>query len=253
MNPQRNIFRIAMARKFMILLAALLCLPVASRAVSPYPVLSERADRFFSQKEWNQAAAVYGLMLDERPEVPQTYGRAIVAEGMRGDRAAQQRLMARALDHHVPFDSVFSRVREFSFSLGKTNLYADFLLSLKEQYPWMKRTIDSYLLQYYTFRRNGTEMLRLSDAMLAGAPDNLGFLTLRAKGYIYEGEFDKAMDTCRRILELDPDNYEALLTLGNYHIQRDQPAQALPLLERAYMLRPTPYVATQLERLGVKG
>lgn len=242
---ENSYIRLLLAAAF----AAALCLAApAAGAVSPYPVLAERAARYFDQKEWNQAAAVYGLMLDERPEVAETYGRAIVANGMRADDPAQLHLMQRALDHHVPFDSVFSRVREYSFSLGKTNLYADFLLSLKEQYPWMKRTIDSYLLRYYTFRRNGTEMLRLSQTMLDGAPDNIDFMMLRARGYVYEGEFGRAMATYRRVLELQPDNYEALLALGNYHMECGQPAQALPLLERAYLLRPTPYVARLLGR-----
>ena len=226
--------------------AVLCALAPAAMAVSPYPVLSERADRFFDQKEWNQAAAVYGLMLDERPDVPVTYGRAIVVNGMRGDTAAQHALMARALDHHVPFDSVFSRVRQVSFSLGKTNLYADFLMGLKVQYLWMKRTIDAYLLQYYTFRRNGREMLRLSEAMLTGAPDNVEFLTLRAQGYLYEGEFHAAMDTYRRILAIQPDNYDALLALGNYLMQQGSATEALPYLRQAYALRPTPYVARLL-------
>ena len=222
---------------------------IQAAAVSPYPVLSQRAERFYQQHEWNQAAAVYGLMLDEQPQRADTYGRAIVVNGMRGDHQAQNALMARALDNHVPFDSVFSRVRAYSFSLGKTNLYADFLTGLKAEYPWMKRTINSYLLQYYTFRRNGAEMLQLSNDMLAGAPGNIGFLRLSARGALYDGDTAQAMVTYRHILELDPDNFEALCALGNYHTETGEKAQALVYLERAYALHPTPYIAHLLETL----
>lgn len=72
---ENSYIRLLLAAAF----AAALCLAApAAGAVSPYPVLAERAARYFDQKEWNQAAAVYGLMLDERPEVAETYGLSLI-------------------------------------------------------------------------------------------------------------------------------------------------------------------------------
>ena len=71
-------------------------------AVNPYPQLEAKARRFFAHGEWASASAIYDLMLEERPEVPTTYGEAIVSNAMRGDTAAQMRLMSVALDAARP-------------------------------------------------------------------------------------------------------------------------------------------------------
>lgn len=230
----------------------LAAVPQKAAAVSPYPTLSEKAYRFFEHKEWASASAMFTLMLDERPEVPDTYGRAIVVEAIRGNTAQEMDLMQKALDNHIPFDSVFSRVRQWSFHLGQTNLYEEFLKETRATHPWMRRSIDSQLLKYYTFRRNGAEMIDYSRLMLAGAPDNIDFLTTLAEGYMLIGDSASAMEVYRTILTHDPRNYNALLSLGNWYLlQPDTPSRSLAkqYLTRAYAERPTPYVATQLASL----
>lgn len=224
-------------------------------AVSPYPQLELKADRFFNQKEWAQAAATYDLMLDEKPTVPATYGRAIVSSTMAGDTVAGVRLFKMAVDNHVPFDSVFSRVRSTSFELGRTYLYERFLLDLKEGHPWMRRTINSYLLRYYAFRRDGANMVAYADIMLQGAPDNIGFLTTKAQGQMLTGATRAAIATYDKILALDPGNYPTLLEVGNWYALDAKPGQpeaakAAEYLGKAYSLHPTPHVAATLTRLG---
>lgn len=236
-------------------LSLIITATLAAYAVSPYPQLELKADRFFHQKEWAQAVATYDLMLDEKPDVPATYGRAIVSGAMAGDTVAGIRLFAKALDNHVPFDSVFSRVRSTSFELGRSDLYERLLLDIKEEYPWMRRTVNSFLLRYYDFRRDGTNMAAYADIMLQGSPDNIGFLTTKARGLMLTGDAKSAMATYEAILALDPDNYTALLELGNWHALRSdagQPgaAMAAGYLGRAYSLRPTPHVEATLARLG---
>lgn len=241
------------ARHIIIAIMAALGAMVPARAVSPYEVLQSRADRFFEQKEWAQASAVYDLMLDERPAVTATYGRAIVSNAMRGDSVAQISLMQKALDNHIPFDSVFSRVRQTSFSLGKTSLYEHFLGHVRAAYPWMKRTVDGYLLRYYAYRKNGLMMVRYSDLMLAGAPDNVEFLTMRGRGLFLQNLEQEAVETFSHILDIDPDNYDALVTLGNWYADLDTSEsrpQARDFLARAEALRSTPYVAARLRALS---
>lgn len=238
-----------MKRLLQILLLACCALMVCTAATpSAYDTLKLKADRFFDQKEWASSAVYYGRMLQDRPEVAATYGRAIVAEGMKGNREGQMALVARALDHHVAFDSLFSRVRQVSFSLGKSHLYEKFLYSVAEGYPWMRRTIEGYLLKYYAYRRNGADMVVYADKMLAQAPDNVGFLTTRAEGYMLCGEFDQGLASYRDVLSADPDNYHALLSLGNWYADKD-PVEAVAFLSRAEALRPTPYLTAKLQSL----
>lgn len=238
-----------------LILSASAAAALTTLAVSPYPQLELKADRFFGQKEWAQAAATYDLMLDERPHIPATYGRAIVSSTMAGDTAAGIRLFSMALDNHVPFDSVFSRVRSTSFELGRTDLYERLLLDIKKEHPWMRRTVNAYLLRYYAFRRDGRNMVAYADIMLQGAPDNIGFLSTKAQGQMLTGAQDASVATYREILRLDPDNYPALLELGNWYALDALPgspeaAMAADYLGKAYSLRPTPHVAAILNRLG---
>lgn len=224
-------------------------------AVNPYPQLEEKARRAFSHSEWASASALFDLMLEQQPRVPSTYGQAIVSNAMRGDTVAGMRLMEQALNNHVPFDSIFSRVRQWSFHLGKTHLYEQFLKEARRSHPWMRRAIDSRLLSYYIFRRNGPEIIAYSRIMLAGAPDNIEFLTSLADGQMLVADTQSAIATYRRILVLDPRNYNALLNLGNIYAAVDTDASrrlAADFLEQAYAVKATPYVAATLERLRAR-
>ncbi len=221
-------------------------------SVNPYPQLQEKAQRAFDHSEWASAAALLDLMLEEKPTIADTYGQAIVANAMRNDIASEMRLMQKALDNYIPFDSVFSRVRQWSFSLGKTHLLEQFLKETRTNYPWMQRTINGYLLKYYTFRRNGQEMVIYSNTMLSGAPDNIEFLTSLADGYMLLGMENNGIETYQKILHNDPENLNALLSLGNLYADRpDKESRTLAkqYLERAYALRATPYVAARIVKL----
>ncbi len=227
----------------------------AAWGVNPYPQLKEKAERAFGHAEWASASALYDLMLEEKPAVPDTYGQAIVANAMRGDRAAEMRLMQKALDNHIPFDSVFSRVSQWSFHLGKTHLYEEFLKETRQEHPWMKRAIDGHLLKYYTFRRNGELMVEYSNIMLSGASDNAALLNNLAEGYMLMGDEKRGIETYMRVLDVAPGNLHALLSLGNLYAMkedRDSAVKAVGYLEKAYSIHPTPYVAATLERLRGK-
>ena len=224
-------------------------------AVNPYPQLEAKARRFFAHGEWASASAIYDLMLEERPEVPTTYGEAIVSNAMRGDTAAQMRLMSVALDHQVPFDSVFSQVKQWSFHLGKSHLYENFLKETRKAYPWMRRTIDGNLLKYFAFRRDGAEMVNYARLMLDGAPQNISFLHTLAWGYMLTGNDAEGVAAYERILEIDSNDFDALVALGNWYANTaamaapESAPKAIGYLERAYSCRPTPFIAALLARL----
>lgn len=226
-------------------------------AQAPYSRLQLKADRFFSQHEWAQAAATYYQMLEIKPDVPATYGKAIVANAVRGDTVAEMELMVKALNSKVPFDSVLSRVKTTSFELGKSNLYGDFLLRVRQAYPWMRRPVDNYLLRYYTYRQDGAKMMEYSRIMLQGAPGNRAFTLALARGAMLCGRYEEGLAAYRSLLAADPANYDALLALGNYYaIQAESPADAsdaktlaITYLRRADAIHPTPYVAALLDRL----
>jgi tetratricopeptide (TPR) repeat protein len=247
------------AMKRLLYIMVLAVTAISAVAVNPYPQLEAKAERFFNYKEWASAAAIYDLMLAERPEVAETYGKAIVSNAMRGDTIAQMDLMHRALDNHIAFDSVFSQVKQWSFRVGKAKLYENFLKETREAYPWMRRAIDSTLLKYYTSRGNGAEMVTYSAQMLEGAPDSVAFLLTMAQGYMLTGDDAQGLDTYRRVLEVDVDNYDALVALGNWYAAKvagsesagetDALTLALDYLNRANESCPTPFVAARIAAL----
>ncbi len=231
----------------------IICSPIIG--ATDYAQLKLKADRFYAQQEWASASAMYGLMIDRRPHVAQNYGKAIVALTMQ-DAPVSQRIaiMSRSMDARVPLDSVFSVVERNAYDLGNAAIYERFLLDVRDAYPWMKRSVNSYLLRYYTYRADGPMMIEYSRIMLDGMPHNPRFLESLARGYLLDGKNDEAMTTYRTILEYYPDNYNALLSLGNYYyiIARDDRSDiesrdlAARYLSAADKMRPTPYVTALL-------
>ncbi len=245
-----------MMKKSLIPLTIALAVAFQAAATS-YDTLRLKASRFFDQREWPSAQAMLELMLDQRPDQANTYGQAIVAAAMNTDSVAQISLMRRSMLNYVPFDSTFAQVKAVSFSLGLTDLYERFLLMVKDNEPWLSRTIDAYLLDYYTFRRDPELMIRYAQVMLQGMPSDTSFLAILAQGYMLSGDTHRAMETYRRILDIDPANYDALLQIGNqayisWNTDRSDPSRltAIDALSRAYALKPTPYVAKTLSDLN---
>lgn len=260
-----------------ILLLILVVFPFTGmRAQTPYSRLELKADRFFNQGEWAQAAATYYQMLEARPDVAATYGKAIVANAVRGDTVAEMELMVKALNAKIPFDSVLSRVKSTSFQLGKSNLYGDFLLRVKEAYPWMRRPMDNYLLRYYTYRKDGAKMVEYSRMMLQGDPSNTAFLMTLAQGAMLCGDFEEGIRAYESILAVAPTDYDSLLALGNYYYMENREAvgvnapgggageenprllycgpyaeKAREYLTRANEVHPTPYVTSLLASLAL--
>lgn len=217
---------------------------------TPYAVLEAKAGRFFNNREWASAAAMYQLMIDRRPNVADTYARAIVSEGMRGRSVAQMEFFNGALQNRIAFDSLLTYVRNVSFECGSTDLYEKFLHTVNDSHAWMERVVDGYLLDYYSFRCNGPQIVTYSRKMLEGLPDNERYLLLLARGYLLQDDIDKAVDTYRRVIDIHPDCCDALLYLGNYYAGRSDGKQlAEDYLSRAYKLKPTPYVERVLSGL----
>lgn len=227
-----------------------------SMQATDYATLQVKAQRFYHYQEWPSAIAMYTLMLQEQPAVPSTYAHAIVAAGMQQDPARQVAFLRQSMDAHVPLDSIYDLVQQLAFEQGNAPLYENFLESTGNTFHWLRRNIDARLLQYYTWRRNANSMVIYARRMLDGLPDNTDYLTALADGLMLRDDQQQAIDIYLHILAIDPDNYHALLVLGNYydnlsHLDRfntEAPILARQYLSRADALRPTPYVTNLLNR-----
>lgn len=206
-----------------------------------------RADRYFSQNEWPSASAFYTLLLEQDKECTDMFGKAIVSSLMIPDTAAVLRFTNDAIDRHVPFKSLFGTVKSESFSIGLENAYENYLILVKDNYAWMTRTVDNSLMEYYTFRKDGKNMIKYASIMLEGLPESVNFLSILAQGYLLDGQTDKAVETYCKILDIDATNYDALLYLGNYYWNINDKATARTYFFKAYEIHPTPFVKKKLE------
>lgn len=214
-----------------------------------YARTAAKAEHFFNSGEWLNATAMYTLMLDARPEVTETYAHAIVSDVMLEDTLAVTNLMEMSMRNNVSLDSLLSDIQQISTSMGVSHLYERILIMSKTHFPWLQRGMDSYLLKYYDFRDNGPEMVHYATIMLRGLPESVEFRRILARGYMLCGDYENAVATWRAILEQNPGQIETLLDLGNYYVNAGEPDNAIPYLEHAYSLRPTPYLTALLKNM----
>lgn len=225
----------------------LLWLPaLMATAQAGYDVTAGRAARSFEWKEWNSAAAMYELMLRERPDSLSSYTRAVAANQMLGNDEQAIDLVERAMAHGIGLSELLEQVRLTDFALGEGDRYGALLHRLTEAMPWMRRALDNELLRYYCFRDDGPNIVRYAKVMLAGLPESTEYLSLLARGYMLQGLDAEAADTWRKILAIDPDNYDTLLYLGNYCRMQGNDTEAEALLRRAAAIRRTPYLESLL-------
>lgn len=235
-----------MLKRLVILMVAVTAAVAVYGEKPTFDQLAVKADRFIHFKEWNSARAMLQLMVAERPDDPALTGKAIAIAGVVADSLEQLRLFRNAVSNRQPFEKVFMAVEDESFALARGDVYEDFLLMIARREPWVSRSIDSYLLRYYNYRCDGPGMVAYADKMLSGLPDNVTFLHDKARGLMLTGDFAAAMDVYRHIVEVAPDNVDALLALGFYARSQGDNAAALPYFERAYSIMPTPYIKAQI-------
>ncbi len=219
--------------------------------------IRQRAERHYSAGEWVNAAAMYGLLIDARPQNTGFYARAITSAAMRDSiqpriEAEQMMLLRRALAARVPVDSLIAAVGRESITLGHAQIYERFLTAAAACEPWMSRIVDAALLRYYILRRNPVATEKYARAMLTGQPDNTMWLSALADGQLGEGDLRGAAHTW---MEIAADTTAAPTPPGRTSPQWQAMVEAAltlraigltdsaaTIMHRAYDLHPTPYL-----------
>lgn len=235
-------------RRYVIMAVMVLAALGAVAQASDYARLEAKAARFFDNSEWLNASAMYTLMQDQKPDVASTYSHNVVSLYMAGEPDRAMAVLGSAFDAGLPLDTLLGQVQRVSRVAGNGAIYEQVLLRAHNMYPWLGRSLDKYLLNYYTFKDNGPKMVEYARMMLAGLPDDVAFRRILARGYMLQGNTAQAVAEWADILRLAPDNVDTLLDMANYLLATGQPVEARPLLQQAYALRPTPYVQQLLAK-----
>ena len=239
-------------KRLCIIIAALMCAAslIYGKSGASY---ADKARRAFDQQEWATASAMYTLAIDQEPGRGDLYGYAIAAAAMKQDTISQLQFFDQSINNYVPFDSTFAAVKRVSFSVAHDSMYEQFMLMVQRNYSWLARAVDAYLLNYYVYRHNAPAVIRYSQMMLAGLPDDVRYLAILADAQMQDSQTAEAVATYNRIIELDPDNYNAHLTLGNYFAlaadDADSRQQAVTHLKKANALRQTPHTTALINSL----
>lgn len=260
------------------------CISLQISASTDYSVLETKASRFYKNKEWASSLAMYELMISQNPVVVNNYAKAIVLSGLLKKPDMQMAFLEHTQQKGLPLDSIFNMIQRDAFETGHPYVYESFLKLVKTKQPWLARNINIQLLKYYKYRNDADNMIDICDQLLKSTPDDIGYLTDMAEAYALKGELQESMNWYNKILGIDKNNYNSLLTLGNYYniVLRDelkkdnisldslQPSAIISLskmtgeekneikntadiateyLLQAYKVKPTPYVAVTLDRI----
>lgn len=221
---------------------------ITMMAQIPYPETAAKAGRAFADREWASASALYNFMIHERPADAAPYAPAIVAAQAMGDTIRPMALLRQAMQYNISLDTLLSLIRQNAFAADTPQMYERFVLAAQDAYPWMRRPLDARLLQWAQFRNDGPAIIRYARTMLQGMPTNPRYLDALASGYILVADTTQAIDAWEKALAADPDNLDALLALGNLYQITGRRALALPYLQKAYALKPTPRLAALIRQ-----
>ena len=123
-------------------------------SATPYATLATRAERFYTFGEWESAAAMYELMLAERSDDVRVYARSIVVSGMLGRSDEQIAVVEQSQSAGIALVDIFALVKKDAYSLCHPEIYERLLLTIKECQPWLRRSINVRLSEYYDSRNN---------------------------------------------------------------------------------------------------
>lgn len=257
MSKNNKIFSFRALKVFFIMLIASI-LPSLVVANGGYEKLKIKAERFYSYGEWESASAAYELMLMQKFDDVDAYSRAITVNGVLGRSDNQVAIVEQSQKNGISMMDIFGKVKELSYALGKPKIYEGFLLMVKDRQPWMRRSINVMLAEYYSQRNNAPKMVAYADTLLMTRSDDLFALRIKSRGQMLRDDYASLVKTNDKIIALAPSDFEAYLNNGMYFFNMWKAAgiasdkrSAIRYLSEAYKLRSTPYLKDLLIDLGV--
>ncbi len=122
---------------------------------------------------------------------------------------------------------------------GRVAEARDHLMRMRQQYPQHRQQLTFLEAQLLTERGMADEVLAFLETVISEDPDNIDMLYFRAMTGQQFDRLDVLEGDLRRVLEIDPDNADALNALG-YTLtdQTDRHEEAFELIERALAIKP---------------
>ena len=194
--------------------------------------LYRKAETHFNNREWNEAMMMYDVLLTENPAYLPLYVSSIIASSKVGASQSVMHYIELSEKNGVSLDSLFIGVERLARNMQDTPIYENMLILMKGEQPWLKKIINGYLLRYYRFRNNYEEIVTIADELLLAVPDNIAILKVKGEALFMIGKEAESVGIYKKILELDSQNTDASLFLGNYYYWKG--SEALKALDRNF-------------------
>ena len=180
--------------------------------------IRNKADEHFERKEWKEASEIYNVLINSEKGDISLYAPSIVSAGKTNNYNRVMEYITFSEKCGIPLDSVFKRTLTLSLKTRSTDVYENMLKTINEKQPWLKNFINGYLLDFYNNRKNRQKTIDIANIILETKPKNItDILLIKAKALNDMGDINSAIVVMEDILNIDSNNIDARLFLGNYY------------------------------------
>ena len=201
-----------------ILTSLLILLSISVFAVNDNNKILTKANEHFAKKEWKEASEIYNILINSNKNKISLYAPSIVSAGNSNNYSRVMEYITFSEKCGIPLDSIFKSTLYLSLKTKSTGVYENMLLTIKKNQPWLKSFINGYLLEFYNSRKNSKMVIDIANSIIESKPKNVtNIMVIKANALNDMGDISSAISVMEDILNIDADNIDARLFLGNYY------------------------------------
>lgn len=145
------------------------------------------------------------------------YALAVLSFVQNNDSEKAVQIIRLSAQRGVDIDNVFGQMRQISISSGMPGIFEKISVLLKKSEEIYSGISGKYLLQFYLDSRNYEKANLLLDDLLRINPASIENLSTLALVYQSQGRDSLAVETYKKVVELDPLNFDANVFIGTYY------------------------------------
>ncbi len=132
-----------------------------------------------------------------------------------GEKAAQ--INSLATQRGVDINSVFRQMRQISISSGMPGIFEKISVLMMQKNDLNSEMSGKYLLQFYLDNRNYDKANLLLGQLLQIDSTNIENLSTQALVFQSQGKDSLAVETYKKVIELEPLHFDANVFIGTYY------------------------------------
>lgn len=179
--------------------------------------LRRKAELHFDNEEWIEALENYDLLLQQDPRDTKAYAEAVISAMKIADYHTVSEFMVKAETYHIPPHVLLPEIDRTTRESGYPMLYETLLQEIGDRIPSWKPMTDRYLLEFYRFRHQDMQVIRMIDEITGGETADPELLKIKARALYNTGHDGEALRCYEKVMEWSPDDPEPYIFAGNYY------------------------------------